>query len=77
MTNEEKCWKDITKEHPEDGQRVLTWNEYYKECRIQVFNEEYECWDTEDGDDFEYKLTDTIIRYWMELPNNPKFENIN
>lgn len=69
-------WKDITKEKPKDDQRVLTWNEYYKECRIQVFNEEYECWDTEDGDDFEYKLTDAIIRYWMKLPNNPKFENV-
>ena len=69
-------WKDITKEQPEDDQRVLTWNEYYKECRIQVYNETCECWDESDGDDFEYKLTDDAIRYWMTMPNAPVYGNI-
>lgn len=70
-------WNDITEVKPEDGQRVLTWNNKFKEVRIQVFNEEYQCWDTEDGDDIEFKLEATmkdgtlIIRYWQPLPQKP------
>ena len=68
----ENTWKNINEEQPHDGERVLTWNKKFCEVRIQVFNEEYECWDTEDGDDFEFKLDDQIIKYWMSLPNKPE-----
>jgi hypothetical protein len=65
-------WLDIRKDKPEDGQRVLTWNNYYNEPRIQVYNEEYQCWDLEDGDDFEYPIDDyRYIIYWQPLPGKP------
>lgn len=65
-------WLDIRKDKPEDGQRILTWNNYYNEPRIQVYNEEYQCWDTEDGDDFEYQIDDhKYIIYWQPLPGKP------
>jgi hypothetical protein len=70
-------WVDINVRYPDDGQRVLTWNNRYGEVRTQVFNMEYECWDTEDGDDFEFKLNATtkdgtlIVRYWQPLPKKP------
>lgn len=71
-------WLDINESKPDDGQRVLTWNTKFHEVRIQVFNEEYQCWDTEDGDDIEFKLDATmkdgtqIIRYWQPLPKRPQ-----
>lgn len=68
----ENNWKNINEERPKDGERVITWNNKFKEVRIQVFNEEHECWDTEDGDDFEFKLDDQIIKYWMNIPNKPE-----
>lgn len=65
-------WLDIRKDKPEDGQRVLTWNNYYNEPRIQVYNDECQCWDTEDGDDFEYPIDDyKRIVYWQPLPGKP------
>lgn len=71
-------WINIQYQKPEDGERVLTWDNYFNEPRIQVFNETYQCWDTEDGDDFEYSLNDTLsdgktlrIEFWMKLPKKP------
>lgn len=77
MESVESKWIDIKETQPEDGQRVLTWNNKFHETRIQAFNEEYQCWDTEDGDDIEFKLEDTmkngtpIISYWQPLPKKP------
>lgn len=70
-------WNDINEVQPIDGQRVLTWNNRFEEPRIQVYNEEYKCWDTEDGDDSEFDLDETtrngelIIQYWKPLPQKP------
>lgn len=72
-------WIDIKETHPEDGQRVLTWNTKFGEARIQVFNKECHCWDMEDGDDIEFSLDATkkdgtlIIRYWQPLPEKPQY----
>ena len=71
-------WLDIRKDKPEDGQRVLTWNNRCGEPRIQVFNEEYQCWDMEDGDDYEYTLDETmqdgrlVVSHWQPLPGKPE-----
>lgn len=76
MSNEQ--WINIKDQHPEDGQRVLTWNNKFCEERIQVFNKEYQCWDTEDADDFEFELGTTlhggqlVIEYWQPLPGKPE-----
>jgi len=51
-------WKNINNEQPNDSERVLVWDEYLGEGRILTYNEEYKCWDTEDGDDFEMCLTE-------------------
>lgn len=65
-------WIDVNQKLPMDNERVLTWNNKFKEARIQVFNEYYQCWDGEDGDDCEYGLDEGIIQYWMPLPKNPQ-----
>ena len=75
MTNNElgnSQWLDIDDITPDDGQRVLTWNKRFEEVRIQVFNKLCECWDEEDGDDYEYDLDTNIIQYWMPLPTKPE-----
>lgn len=72
-------WADIKDSQPEDGERVITWNNKFNEARIQVFNRECECWDTEDGDDIEWPLDATtkdgrpIIQYWQPLPEKPLY----
>lgn len=62
-------WKNIEKEKPNDGERVLIWNAVWNIVTIQTWNENYQCWDTDDGDDFEWE-TD-LCKYWMELPSSP------
>ena len=42
---------------------------HYDTVRILVFNHEHECWDSEDGDDFECKIEDCT--HWMPLPSPP------
>ena len=68
-TFDQNGWMDITKKQPADGERVLTWNNESNEPRIQVFNKLYQCWDTEDGDDFEYELDEAT--HWQSLPGEP------
>lgn len=62
-------WKNIKEETPKDGQRVLVWNTKYNEVTIQVWNKLLKCWDTEDGDDYDWDME--ICPYWMELPEEP------
>lgn len=77
MEDVEPKWIDINTTQPEDGQRVITWNNKFREARVQCFNEECQCWDTEDGDDIEFALDATtkdgnpIIQYWQPLPKKP------
>ena len=66
----ETKWNKIKETQPEDGQRVLTWNNLFNEARIQVYDEYYQCWDTEDGDDYECHFEEAP--YWMPLPENPE-----
>lgn len=70
---------DITRIQPFDGERVLVWDNYYGEFRILTYNENEKCWDTEDGDDFEFSVGDVLpqepynlrVQYWTELPEEP------
>lgn len=72
-------WKDITREKPKDGAMVLVWDNYYGCVRLLVYNDYEQCWDTEDGDDFEMSLGETLgsepdklrIGFWMETPDQP------
>lgn len=60
-------WKNINENKPIDGARVLVCDTYFQQVRILTYNEYYECWDGEDGDDRECDLD--RCPYWTELPN--------
>lgn len=63
-------WKKLSIEEPKDNERVLVWDSEFKECTIRVFNKSYNCWDTEDGDDYDADLGS--YEFWMKLPENPE-----
>jgi len=63
-------WKKLSIEEPKDNERVLVWDSGLKECTIRVFNKHYNCWDTEDGDDYDCELSS--YEFWMRLPEEPK-----
>lgn len=43
----------LSEQEPKQDQRVMVWKEKWKGWYPQVFNKECDCWDTEDGDDYE------------------------
>lgn len=57
----------LAEQEPEPDERVMVWNGNYNEWDPQVFNKEYECWDTEDGDDYDFDLNENDR--WFRLPN--------
>ena len=63
-------WKKVSIKEPKDGERVLVWDSEFNECAIRVFNKHYNCWDTEDGDDYVCELSS--YEFWMRLPEEPK-----
>lgn len=64
-------WISVKDRMPEDGRRVLCWNNQQHTQTIQVYNEEYGCWDAEDGDDSEYSCKSETISHWCYMPGNP------
>ena len=42
---------------------------YYYQTQILVFNHEHECWDGEDGDDYDCDINQ--VRHWAYLPAPP------
>ena len=56
----------LAEKEPEPDERVMVrckcWSEWYP----HVFNKEYKCWDTEDGDDYDFDLDETD--HWFRLP---------
>jgi len=70
-------WISVKERMPNDGERVLVWNNKQGEPTLQVYNKDYECWDTEDGDDFDFQVGavcgngEKIVEYWMPLPEKP------
>ena len=42
----------------------------YYQIQILVFNHEHECWDTEDGDDYDCDINQ--VTHWMPLPEPPE-----
>jgi len=53
---------------PDDGERVVLF--YENEWSIYCYNAEYNCWDSEDGDDFDHTTEPNDC--WFRLPENPK-----
>ena len=41
--------------------------------QILVFNHEHECWDGEDGDDYDCDISQ--VSHWMPLPVSPVFSS--
>lgn len=56
----------LAERKPEPDERVMVWHEKFKQWFPQVYDEECECWDTEDGDDYDFDL-DPSDR-WFSLP---------
>ena len=56
----------LAEQEPKQYERVMVWNERFKEWIPQVFNKECDCWDCEDGDDYECNLQPTDR--WFRLP---------
>jgi len=54
---------------PKQDERVMVWITSQQCWYPQVFNKECNCWDTEDGDDYECDLNPQDI--WFSLPSNP------
>ncbi len=54
---------------PEQDERVMVWDEHLKQWSPQCYNKEYDCWDTEDGDDYAREFNPQDI--WFSLPSNP------
>ena len=46
----------LAEHEPEQDERVMVWKETWKGWYPQVFNKECDCWDTEDGDDYDCDL---------------------
>ena len=55
----------LAEQEPEPYERVMVRKEWI-EWHPQVFNKEYKCWDTEDGDDYDFDLDETDR--WFRLP---------
>lgn len=67
-------WIKFSEQHPDDNQFCLVWDKYYGNPRILCWNEHYNCWDDEEGDDIEFSVEKNPNRvvYWMALPENPE-----
>ena len=53
---------------PEQYERVMVWNDRFGQWDLQCYNKDYDCWDTEDGDDYDRDLNPQDI--WFSLPSN-------
>lgn len=73
MEKEMNKWIKLVDQKPQDRQRVLVFNETCREATIQVYNDYDQCWDTEDGDDYEFDLSNGI--YWSPIPDNPYIQS--
>lgn len=50
-------WKKIEEVgYPEDGEKVVVWDNRFDEARMLYYNGFHECWDNEEGDDYECDL---------------------
>ena len=61
-------WIKTENQTPNDGEQVLCL--YYKyPYKLLVWNDTYNCWDNEDGDD--YFCSRDEVEYWTHLPKKP------
>lgn len=58
----------IAEKYPEQDEYVLVKEQGTGCWKPQVFNKMCNCWDTEDGDDYDYDVDENDI--WMRLPSN-------
>lgn len=55
----------VNKERPQDGQKCLV-HFPNKTVKLLVYNEHYDVWDDEYGDDYYTDITND--QYWMPIP---------
>lgn len=59
----------LAEQEPRQDERVMVWDNRLKQWSPQYYNKECNCWDTEDGDDYDRDLKDEDV--WFRLPANP------
>ena len=59
----------LAEQEPNQDERVMVWQKKWKEWHPQVFNKVDNCWDTEDGDDYDSDLAPDDL--WFRLPKKP------
>ena len=61
-------WIKTENQTPNDGEQVLCWY-YGHQYKLLIWNDTYNCWDNEDGDD--YFCSQDKVEYWTYLPKKP------
>lgn len=59
-------WIKFSDQKPHKCEKYLVCFKPYKTVMVLVYNERYECWDDEDGDD--YYCDFDQVDYWCPLP---------
>lgn len=59
-------WIKFSDQKPHKYEKCLVCFKPYKTVMVLVYNEGYECWDDEDGDD--YYCDFDQVDYWCPLP---------
>lgn len=59
----------LAEQEPNRDERVMVWQKYWKEWHPQVFNKACDCWDTDDGDDYDRDLAPDDL--WFRPPKKP------
>ena len=60
----------LSEQEPNQDERVMVCKEKWKDWFPQCFNKGCNCWDTEDGDDYECDLNPDD--FWFRMPKKPK-----
>lgn len=65
-------WRSVEDELPEEGEWVII---YAGDDGIQtaVWNEHYQCWGDDEGDDVKYEKD--VVTHWMSVPEPPSTDN--
>jgi len=59
----------LAEQEPRQDERVMVWKEKWRGWCPQVFNKKCDCWDDEEGDDYDCDLDPQDL--WFSLPKNP------
>lgn len=64
---EERRWRNLKDEQPQEGERVLIVDEYFQDISMAMYTDDH-CWELNSG----ATILTTAFPYWMPLPSAPK-----